>query len=147
MNFDERKKAVFDRWRQDREVFTAKRKTDEEIEQEAKRRAELRKEREERNRPLHTYTVNKRSLPVGINKPVIWGLSQEEAQAWIKDHNKTTVLDVHGTDVQRIIYFDAVKDDGKEHSIYENECTKKTLLKVSTKKDVEIQHGYDNWQG
>ena len=60
------------------------------------------------------YNIHKRSLPVGINKPVLFGLSEDDANKWIS-HNHTKILP-DGV----IIYYEKVLADSEKHDVYEN---------------------------
>jgi len=104
--------------------------------------------KKQKARPKETYMIRKRSLPVGLNQPVIWGLSEQEANDWIKDYNKTQMINTQGSDTKRVVYFDKVLEDGKEHTVYENDYTKETLLKTD---DIVITKGASDetidWQG
>lgn len=61
-----------------------------------------------------TYNVHKRSLPIGTDIPVLFGLSEDEAKWWTNARH--TKIMANGT----IIYYDTVLADDKYHSVYEN---------------------------
>jgi len=66
------------------------------------------------------YNIHKRSLPVGLDKPIAFNLTEKEADNWIKDYTHTQLTKVRGGDVKMVIYFDKVKQDEQSHTVYEN---------------------------
>ena len=73
--------------------------------------------KKQKARPKETYMIRKCSLPVGLNQPVIWGLTEAEADQWIKDYNRTQMINTQGSDTKMVVYFDKVLEDGKEHTV------------------------------
>ncbi len=70
---------------------------------------------------VHLYNVHKRSLPVGIDKPIIFGVTKPEGEALIKDFLKTEFLEQNGDTT--IFYYDLVLTSAtlEERSVYYNE--------------------------
>lgn len=63
------------------------------------------------------YNIHKRSLPVGLDKPVLWGLPEDEAKYLLTTLFKSRVT-VDGED-RLVIYYDMVREDGVRSSVYD----------------------------
>jgi hypothetical protein len=73
---------------------------------------------EEPPRPAVLHNIHKRSLPVGLDRPVMFGLAKEEAQYLLKHYLKTKVITTDERD--SIIYYDVVKDNGELAGVFDN---------------------------
>jgi uncharacterized protein (UPF0218 family) len=104
------------------------------------------KEKQKQTGPL--YNIHKRSLPVGVDQPVVFSVSEEEANRTIKHSLKPVLKIDNQTDKRTVTYYDKVKQDGKEHDVYENDGE---ITKESTDTQEIIltdNQGHDvNWQG
>lgn len=86
------------------------------------------------------YNIHKRSLPVGLDKPIIWNLSEAEANKW-KDKLKPKLID----EEKRIVhYYDKVRQDGHKSGVYDNNL--ESLTKGSSP-EVEIIIEDNTWKG
>lgn len=68
------------------------------------------------------YNIHKRSLPVGIDKIVVIGVTKAEADWWIENRLQTRCYENAPYDSKTIIYYDVLPIDAKpvERSIYFN---------------------------
>jgi len=71
---------------------------------------------------IKRFNIYKRSLPVGLDKIVVIGVTKEEANWWIQYKLKTKSYQDNTNDLITLIYFDIVPVDAtlKELSIYFN---------------------------
>lgn len=51
-----------------------------------------------------TYTLFKRSLPIEINQPIMFGLTKEDVEKRLKGYLKAKVIESDG--VSKVIYYD-----------------------------------------
>lgn len=72
--------------------------------------------------PIKRFNVHKRSLPVGLDKIVLFAVTKDEAQWWVEWKLKTKVFNDEVNETKTIIYFDIIPVDAtpKERSIYFN---------------------------
>jgi len=73
-------------------------------------------------RPSKLFNIHKRSLPIGIDKVVIIGLTKDEAEKQINQVLKTKVYCDYADDTRTVIYYDMVAQDAtpKEKSVFFN---------------------------
>jgi len=62
------------------------------------------------------YSIHKRSLPVGLDQPIMWNLPKDEAEKLIKNHFKAKLID---EDKRIVHYYDKVKQD-RRYSVCDN---------------------------
>lgn len=67
---------------------------------------------------VNTYNIHERSLPVGVDKPVMWGLTKEESQKLLRGYLKTKV--VLEDEKMTVVYYDVVKDNGELSGVFDN---------------------------
>lgn len=67
------------------------------------------------NKPLRLFKINKRSLPVGLDQTVAYGLTRNEAELLTKSFYKTKKIPENV-----IIYYDIIPDDGRVYSVFDN---------------------------
>jgi hypothetical protein len=65
------------------------------------------------------YNIHKRSLPVGLDKPVMFGLSEEESEIVLSKFFKTKMIE-NKDDTKTLIYYDRVREDGVRSSVFDN---------------------------
>jgi len=65
------------------------------------------------------YNIHKRSLPVGLDKPIMWGLREEEAKIVIAKLLKSRRL-MNNMEEYDWIYYDMVREDGQRSSVFYN---------------------------
>lgn len=72
--------------------------------------------------PVKRFNIHKRSLPVGIDKIVVFGVTRAEAEWWIEFKLKAKVYQDEPEDSKTVIYYDLVPVDAtpKERNIYFN---------------------------
>lgn len=77
-------------------------------------------------RPPLLYNIHKRSLPVGIDAPVVFGVDKDKAEKLVTNVLKSRIV-VHPTqseekDYRTIIYYDIVPQGAspRERSVYFN---------------------------
>ena len=72
--------------------------------------------------PVKRFNIHKRSLPVGIDKVVVIGVTKDEAAWWIETKLKTKCYENGPDDSKTLIYFDIIPVGAtpKERSIYFN---------------------------
>lgn len=88
-------------------------------------------------RPIsRRFNIHKRSLPPGIDKPVVFNVAKKEAEWWIDRILRTRCYINDPDDSKTLVYYDAVPIGAtpRERSIYYN-------TKEITTEDVP---GYDN---
>lgn len=68
------------------------------------------------------FDIYKRSLPPGINKAVLIGLTKADAEKWLEDKLKAKVFHDEVRDYKTLIYYDMVPQNALPHerSIYFN---------------------------
>jgi len=67
------------------------------------------------------YNIHKRSLPVGLDKPVAWHFTRLQAIEFIEKRLKAKeYIDEH-TNRPIVIYYDIVRQDGYKSGIYDND--------------------------
>ena len=68
------------------------------------------------------YNIHKRSLPVGIDKIIVFGVTKEDAEWWLECKLKPKCYENGPDDSKTLIYYDIVPVDAtpKERSIYYN---------------------------
>lgn len=68
------------------------------------------------------YNIHKRSLPVGIDRVVVFGITKEDAEWWVDKKLKTRCYENSVDDSKTIIYYDVIPVDAtpKEKNIYFN---------------------------
>ena len=64
------------------------------------------------------YNIHKRSLPIGLDKPVMFGLTKEETHHLLKGYLKTKLTVVDEKDM--VIYCDIIKDNGELAGVFDN---------------------------
>lgn len=64
------------------------------------------------------HNIHKRSLPVKIDQPIMWGLTEKEAQFILSKILKTKMTE--NADEKYITYYDMVREDGIRSSVYDN---------------------------
>jgi hypothetical protein len=70
-------------------------------------------------KPRVMYNIHKRSLPVGIDQPIMFGLTKEDADWMLAKRLHTKICeDLEG--ISKIVYYDIVKDNGELSGIYDN---------------------------
>lgn len=71
------------------------------------------------------YNIHKRSLPVGIDAVVVFGVTKEESEWWIEYALKPKCYENGPDDSKTVIYYDVIPVDAtpKERSIYFNAGT------------------------
>lgn len=74
------------------------------------------------DRPVKLYNVHKRSLPPGIDKIVVFGVTKEEAEWWVEHKLKTRCYENGPDDSKTVIFYDVIPVDAtpRERSIYYN---------------------------
>lgn len=86
------------------------------------------------------WDIHKRSLPVGLDQPIMLNLSHAEATKWIQKL-KPKLVD----EENRIVhYYDKVRQDGYKTGVFDNDL--KSLLKEETPKP-EITIDDVKWEG
>lgn len=73
-------------------------------------------------RPLIAYNINVRDLPpTGLNKPVVFGLDEREADWLIATKLKPKLMEYDKeNDIRKVVYYEKVRDDGWKAGIYDN---------------------------
>jgi len=68
------------------------------------------------------FNVHKRSLPVGLDKIVVFGVLKGEATSWIENRLKSKCYENDPDSSKTLIYYDVIPIDAtpKERSIYHN---------------------------
>jgi hypothetical protein len=64
------------------------------------------------------YNIHKRSLPTGIDTPVLFGLPAHEAKQLLSTRFKTKLVEQED-DSKVLIYYDMVREDGVRSSVYD----------------------------
>lgn len=74
------------------------------------------------DRPVKLYNIHKRSLPVGIDKPVVFSVTKSEAEWWTEYVLKPRSYENGPDDSKTIIYYDVLPIGAtpRERSIYYN---------------------------
>lgn len=72
--------------------------------------------------PVKRYNIHKRSLPIGIDKVVVFGVTKTEAEWWIANVLKTKCYQDDEKESKTIIYFEILPVDAtaRERSFYYN---------------------------
>jgi hypothetical protein len=70
-------------------------------------------------RPRIKYNIHKRSLPIGIDKVVMVGLTREEADWIINRKLKAKIVNTE-QGINQVIYYEAIQEDGTLGGIFEN---------------------------
>lgn len=72
--------------------------------------------------PIKLYTIHKRSLPVGLDKIVVFGITKTEAEWLVGSVLKSRCYENGPDDSKTLIYFDILPLNAtpKEHSVYHN---------------------------
>lgn len=65
------------------------------------------------------YKIHKRSLPVGLDQPIAWGLSETDAKSLIAKKLKSKIVKDSGMTYD-VVYYDMVAEDGTRSSVYDN---------------------------
>jgi hypothetical protein len=65
------------------------------------------------------YNIHKRSLPVGLDLPIAWGVSEDEATKLIAKCLKSRLIKDE-KETYDVIYYDMVREDGLRSSVYDN---------------------------
>lgn len=89
---------------------------------------------------LRRYNIHKRSLPIGIDDVVFYGVSKIEAEWLVTSFLKAKMYQDDARDSKTLMYYDIlpVEATPKEHSIYFNEGS---ALKIIL--DSGLDKGYD----
>lgn len=71
---------------------------------------------------VQRFNIHKRSLPVGIDKVVVFGVTRHEAERWIEGRLKTRLYHHDDKNSKTLIYYDVIPVDAqpRERSIYYN---------------------------
>lgn len=82
----------------------------------------VRHEKEEIPVNVKRYNIHKRSLPVGIDTIVVFGVTKEDAEWWVGTKLKTKCYENGADDSKTLIYYDIIPVDAtpKEKNIYYN---------------------------
>lgn len=67
------------------------------------------------------YNIHKRSLPVGLDKPVAWNFTKLQGIEFINTRLKATEYIDENTGKPVVIYYDLVRQDGYKSGIYDND--------------------------
>lgn len=108
-----------------------------------------RMEQEERIRVSgEVYNIHKRSLPPGLDQPILWNIPLAEAQYWIHNKLKAKLVDSE----KRIVhYYDKVRQDGHKAGIFDNDYDANTLLKEEPHDKLEVfktpEANEPDWKG
>src|SRR6185295_10951328 len=72
--------------------------------------------------PVKRYNIHKRSLPVGIDKIVVFNVTKQEADWWVERKLKTRCYENGPDDSKTLVYYDIIPVGAtpKEKSIYFN---------------------------
>lgn len=65
------------------------------------------------------YNIHKRSLPEGLDKPVMFGLNEKESEIVLAKFFKTKMIE-NEDDTKTVIYYDRVREDGVRSSVFDN---------------------------
>lgn len=78
--------------------------------------------RRKEDKPVKLFNVHKRSLPPGVDRIVVFGVTKEEAEWWVENKLKTKCYENGPDDSKTLIYFDIIPVDAvpRERSIYFN---------------------------
>ncbi len=79
------------------------------------------------------YNIHKRSLPVGLDKVVVFDVTRSEALWWIEHRLQSVVYFNEITESKQIIYYDVVPTDAtnEEKSVFYNVETSKKEVRVT----------------
>lgn len=71
---------------------------------------------------LRLYNIHKRSLPVGIDKIVVFNITKQDAEWWIETKLKTRCYENGADDSKTLIYYDVIPTDAtpKEKNVFYN---------------------------
>jgi len=69
---------------------------------------------------IHDWRIHKRSLPVGLDKPVMFNLTEEEAKKELKRLKPQLVEYNEEKNIRVVHYYDKVRSDGYLAGVYEN---------------------------
>jgi len=77
---------------------------------------------EELKPKIQRYNIHKRSLPVGIDKVVVFSVLKAEAEWWIERRLKAKAYHDDPKDSKTIIYYDIIPVDAtpRERSVFHN---------------------------
>lgn len=100
----------------------------------------VKKEERKPEPPVKRFNIHKRSLPVGIDKVVVFGVTKEEAEWWVENKLKTKCYQNEPDDSKTLIYFDVIPEGAtpREKSIYFNThpVTTETVIEFDTPKRI-----------
>lgn len=91
------------------------------------------------------YTIRKRSLPVGLDVPVMWNLPKKDAEMWITKRLKPKLID----EEKKIVhYYDKVKQSGYKAGVYDNDLPSLTKEDNHEIEIIKGQKAYEpEWKG
>jgi len=69
--------------------------------------------------PKRDWTIHKRSLPVGLDDPIVFNLTEQEAENWLARMKPKIVVD-DGKHQRVVYYYAKVRDDGYLAGVYDN---------------------------
>ena len=71
---------------------------------------------------VRRFNIHKRSLPPGIDKPVVLSITRAEADRWVGQRLKARSYTDDARDSKTLVYYDIVPEDAapRERSIYHN---------------------------
>jgi len=79
---------------------------------------EIKKVIEEVAKP--TWMIRKRSLPVGVNYPILYHLTEEEANRWLQKLKPKLIVYNEDTNERVVYYYDKVRSDENQNDLYSN---------------------------
>lgn len=73
-------------------------------------------------KPVKLFNIHKRSLPVGLDKVIVFGITKEDAEWWVERKLKTKCYQNDEDDSKTLIYYDVIPVDAtpKERNIFFN---------------------------
>lgn len=72
--------------------------------------------------PVKRFNVHRRSLPVGIDKKVVFNVTRAEGEWWIENKLKARIYEDDEAETKTVIYYDLVPVDAtpRERNLYSN---------------------------
>ena len=87
------------------------------------------------NLSKHNWRIHKRSLPVGLDQPIMFNLSEDEANKYIKRLKPKLVEYNEETGQRTVHYYDKVRNDGYLSGVYDNTGE---IIKEGEERDPEV---------
>lgn len=69
--------------------------------------------------PKVLYNIHKRSLPIGVDKPILFNLTESEAKHYL-ERLKPKLIQYNSDGLRIVHYYEKVRTDGPKPSIYAN---------------------------